>query len=154
MAKYPDVEVKVLMYADPDMPVKVRTALAAGGECDTFAMLNLQSGWFMANGLVEEIMPSAFGKETVQEVVDMWEKDAFKKVGGFYNGTYYGIPHEMSNYAAWINTAYMKEAGLDPEKDIPKTWEEFVEVAKKMTKKEGEVILPAFARYDIHAPRF
>ncbi|MCP4398758.1 MAG: extracellular solute-binding protein [bacterium] len=63
-----------------------------------------------------------------------------KKWGGFYNGKYYGIPHEMSNYVAWINTAYMKEAGLDPEKDIPKTWEEFVEVGKKMTKRDGEVI--------------
>ncbi len=141
MEKYPDVEVKVLMYADADMPVKVRTALAAGGECDTFAMPNMQSAWFMANGLTEEIMPSAFGKETVEEVVDMWEEGAFKKVGGFYNGTYYGIPHEMSNYVAWINTAHMKEAGLDPEKDIPTTWEEFVEVGKKMTKRDGQVIV-------------
>ncbi len=140
MEQNPDVEVKVLMYADADMPTKVRTALAAGGECDTFAMPNMQSAWFMANGLTEEIMPSAFGKETVEEVVDMWEEGAFKKVGGFYNGKYYGIPHEMSNYVAWINTAYMKEAGLDPEKDIPKTWEEFVEVGKKMTKRDGEVI--------------
>jgi multiple sugar transport system substrate-binding protein len=139
MEQNPDVEVKVLLYADADMPTKVRTALAAGGECDTFAMPNMQSAWFMANDLAEEIMPSAFGKETIEEVVDMWEKDAFKKVGGFYNGKYYGIPHEMSNYVAWINTAHMKEAGLDPEKDIPKTWEEFVEVCKKMTKREGGV---------------
>ncbi|MCP4398759.1 MAG: extracellular solute-binding protein [bacterium] len=82
MEQNPDVEVKVLMYADADMPTKVRTALAAGGECDTFAMPNMQSAWFMANGLTEEIMPSAFGKETVEEVVDMWEEGAFKKVGG------------------------------------------------------------------------
>lgn len=140
MEQNPDVEVKVLMYADADMPTKVRTALAAGGECDTFAMPNMQSAWFMANGVTAEIMPSAFGKETVQEVVDMWEEGAFKKVGGFYNGTYYGIPHEMSNYVAWINTAYMKEAGLDPAKDIPTTWDEFVEVGKKMTKRDGQVI--------------
>ncbi|GAK59837.1 extracellular solute-binding protein family 1 [Candidatus Vecturithrix granuli] len=141
MEKYPDVEVKVLFYADADMPTKVRTVLAAGGECDTFAMPNMQSAWFMANDLAEEVMPSAFGKQTIEEVVDMWEKDAFIKVGGYYNGKYYGIPHEMSNYAAWINTAYMKEAGLDPEKDIPKTWEEFVEVCQKMTKRDGQVIV-------------
>lgn len=141
MEKYPDVEVKVLLYADADMPTKVRTALAAGGECDTFAMPEMQSAWFMANGLVEEIMPSAFGKETVEEVVAMWEDGAFQKVGGFYEGKYYGIPHEMSNYVAWINTAPMKEAGLDPEKDIPETWEEFVEVCQKMTKREDGVIV-------------
>ncbi len=139
MAEHPNVQIKVLMYADADMPTKVRTALAAGGEIDTFAMPNMQSGWFMANNTCAEIMPSAFGKQTVQEVIDMWEKGAVKKVGGFYSDIYYGIPHEMSNYVAWINTAHMREAGLDPETDIPKTWKEFVSVCKKMTKDEGGV---------------
>ncbi|HDN85369.1 MAG: hypothetical protein DRP84_10690 [Spirochaetes bacterium] len=141
MAKYPNVEVKVLLYPDPDLPTKVRTAIAAGGDIDTFAMWNGQSGWFMGNGLCAEIIPSAFGKKTVQEVVNMWEKGAIKKTGGFYNGKYYGIPHEMSNYVAWINTAHMKEAGLDPKTDIPKTWEEFVDVCKKMTVRKGGVIV-------------
>jgi len=154
MAKYPNVEVKLLMYADADMPTKVRIALAAGGECDTFAMPNIQSPWFMANETVEEIMPSAFGKQTVQEVIDMWEKDAVKKTGGFYNGVYYGIPHEMSNYAAWINIAHMKEAGLNPETDIPKTWEEFVDVCKKMTKDEGGVRVRNGFAINLKAPVF
>jgi len=139
MAEHPNVEIKFLMYADADVPTKVRTALAAGGECDTFIMGNFQSAWFMENGLVEEIMPSAFGKQTVGEVVDMWEKDAIEKTGGFYKGKYYGLPYEMSNYVAWINTAHMKEAGLSPETDIPKTWEDFAVVCRKMTKDEGGI---------------
>ncbi len=139
MTKYPNVEVKFLMYADADLPTKVRTALVAGSEIDTFNIGSFQSTWFMENRLVEEIMPSAFGKQTVQEVIDMWEKDAIKKTGGFYEGKYYGLPSEMSNYAAWINIAHMREAGLNPETDIPKTWGDFVDAAKKMTKDEGGV---------------
>lgn len=139
MAQHPNVEIKFLMYADADVPTKVRTAIAAGGECDTFIMSNFQSPWFIENGVCAEIMPSAFGKQTIQEVVDIWEKDAIKKVGGFYEGKYYGLPYEMSNYAAWINKAHMIEAGLSPKTDIPKTWQEFVDVCKKMTKDEGRV---------------
>ena len=46
----------------------------------------------------------------------------------------------MSNYAAWINTAHMREAGLDPKKDIPKSWQDFKRVAKLMTVKNSGVI--------------
>ena len=59
MAKHPNVKVKIQLYADADMPTKVRTALTAGGDVDTFAMPNMQSPWFMANDSVAEIMQSA-----------------------------------------------------------------------------------------------
>jgi len=146
MAKNPNVEIDILFYPDPDVPTKVRTAIVGGGEMDCFSLSNFESTWFMENNTVEEIMPSAFGKQSVQEVVDMWEPGSFKTTGGFYNDKYYGVPDELSNYAAWINTAYMKEAGLDPAKDIPTTWDEFVNVAKKMTvKKNGTITRNGFA---------
>jgi len=141
MEKYPNVKVEIMFFADPDMPTKVRTALLGGGGMDTFAMPNMQSAWFMANGLCTEIIPSAFGKETIEEVVDMWEEGSLQKCGGFYDGKYYGIPFEMSSYVAWINKAHMKEAGLDPETNIPKTWSEFVDVCKKMTVWRNDVIV-------------
>ena len=139
MAENPNVEIKIQLVADADMPTKVRTALTGNG-VDTFAMPNMQSPWFMANGTTAEIIPSAFGKSTVQEVVDMWLPGSIKKTGGFYEGKYYGIPHEMSNYAAWVNTAHMKAAGLDPVRDIPKTWQEFKLIGKILTKKNNGVI--------------
>ena len=112
MSENPNVEIKIQLVADADMPTKVRTALTANG-VETFAMPNMQSPWFMANGTTAEIIPSAFGKNSIQEVVDMWLPGAIKKTGGFYEGKYYGIPHEMSNYAAWINIDHMKNAGLE-----------------------------------------
>ena len=95
MSENPNVEIKIQLVADADMPTKVRTALTANG-VETFAMPNMQSPWFMANGTTAEIIPSAFGKNSIQEVVDMWLPGAIKKTGGFYEGKYYGIPHEMS----------------------------------------------------------
>lgn len=154
MKENPNVEVKVLFYADPDLAVKVREVLTVGGECDTFAINNFESAWFLENDLVEEIMPSAFGKETVEEVVDMWVPGSIQRAGGFYNGKYYGIPHELSNYVAWINVAHMKEVGLDPEKDIPETWDEFIDVCKKLTKVEGGIIARSGFATNIKAPIF
>ena len=138
MSENPNVEIKIQLVADADMPTKVRTALTANG-VETFAMPNMQSPWFMANGTTAEIIPSAFGKNSIQEVVDMWLPGAIKKTGGFYEGKYYGIPHEMSNYAAWVNIDHMKKAGLDP-KDIPTTWQEFKLLGKILTEKNGDQI--------------
>jgi len=130
MAANPNVEVKVLFFRDPDMVTKVRTTLAASSELDTFAMQGKLSPWFMSMGVVEEIMPSAFDKKSVDEVVDLWKPGVMKKCGGFWQGKYYGIPFELSSYVAWINTAQMREAGLNPEKDIPKTWDQFAAVGR------------------------
>ena len=138
-AKNPNVEVRVLYLPDADRAAKIRTALAANGEIDSFALSNGEAAEFHEAKQMVEIVPAGFGKKTVKEVVDMWTPGAIETCGGEWKGKYYGIPFELSNYVAWINTSFMKEAGLNPATDKPKTWDEFVTVAKKLSKDEGGV---------------
>jgi ABC-type glycerol-3-phosphate transport system substrate-binding protein len=137
--EHPNVEVKLLLFADADRATKIRTALTSEGEIDSFALANMESPEFHAAGMMQPIMPEGFGKDSVQEVVDMWQPGSIKVCGGVWDGEYYGIPFELSNYVGWINKTHMKEAGLDPQNDIPETWEEFASATKKMTKDEGGV---------------
>ncbi len=137
--KHPNVEVKLLLLPDADRAKKIRTALAANGEIDSFALNNGESAEFLSEGQMVEIMPKAFGKKTVDEVVKMWTPGAIKTSGGYWKGKYYGIPFELSNYVAWINIAYMKDAGLSPATDKPKTWGDFVNVGRKLVKEKGGV---------------
>ncbi|MBE3086219.1 MAG: extracellular solute-binding protein, partial [Bacteroidetes bacterium] len=122
MAKNPNVEVEVLFLREPDLVVKVKSLIASGSGIDCFSTNCFEARWFLENDTVEEIMPSAFGKQSVQEVVDMWREGSFKASGLIMSGKYYGIPFEYGGVGGLINTAYMKEAGLDPVKDIPTTW--------------------------------
>jgi len=137
MADNPDVEVRMVLLPDGDRVNIIRTVLAAGGSIDSFALNNGESAEFLSAGMAVPIIPSAFGKKTVDEVVKMWTPGAIATCGGTWDGKYYGIPFELSDYVAWINTADMKAAGLNPAKDKPKTWDQFVEVAKKLKKVEG-----------------
>jgi ABC-type glycerol-3-phosphate transport system substrate-binding protein len=137
-AKHPDVEVELLLLPDADRSTKIRTALAADGEIDSFALNNGESAEFLEAGQMVPIEPKGFGKSTVQEVVDMWNPGAIETCGGTWEGTYYGIPFELSNYVAWMNVAFMKEAGLNPAAK-PKSWEQFVTVGKRLVKQEGGV---------------
>ena len=52
-------------------------------------------------------------------------------------GNLVSIPYSISNPIMFINKDLFREAGLDPETDIPKTWDEVYETAKIITEKTG-----------------
>ena len=141
MAKNPDVEVKMVLLPDGDRPNIIRTVLAANGTIDSMALNNGDAAEFLSAGQAIPLIPAAFGKKSVADVVKMWTPGAIETCGGYWDGQYYGVPFELSNYVAWINIADMKEAGLNPAKDKPKTWDQFVEVAKKMMKVQGGTVV-------------
>ncbi len=132
MADNPDVEVKMVLLPDGDRVNIIRTVLAAGGSIDSFALNNGEAAEFLSAGMAVPLIPSAFGKKSVTDVVKMWNPGAIETCGGYWDGQYYGVPFELSNYVGWINIADMKAAGLNPAKDKPKTWEQFAAVGKKL----------------------
>ena len=136
--KHPDVEVKLVLVPDGDRPTIIRTVLAANGQIDAMSLTNGDSAEFLSAGQAVPIDPKAFGKSSVADVVKMWTPGSIESCGGYWDGQYYGIPYEQSNYVAWINTAFMKQAGLT-NKDLPKTWADFVAVAKKLVKVQDGV---------------
>jgi multiple sugar transport system substrate-binding protein len=139
--KHPEVEVKLLLLPDGDKANIIRTVLAANGQIDSFGLSNAESPEFLAAGQAVPIIPAAFGKSSIDEVLKMWTPGALETCGGYWDGKYYGIPEQLSDYVLWINTAFMKEAGLNPDKDMPKTWADFVTVTKKMVKTQDGVIV-------------
>jgi ABC-type glycerol-3-phosphate transport system substrate-binding protein len=50
---------------------------------------------------------------------------------GYIDGKYYGIPDQTTCVAMFYNKKLFRKAGLEPK--VPETWEEFVEVGKKLT---------------------
>ena len=48
------------------------------------------------------------------------------------DGKFRGLPDQTTCFAMFYNKKLFREAGLDPEQ-FPKTWEEFIEVGKKLT---------------------
>jgi multiple sugar transport system substrate-binding protein len=140
-AKHPGVEVKLVMLPDADRANVIRTVLASNGQIDSFGLSNSESAEFFKGNQMVPIIPASFGKSSVDEVTKMWVPGSFETLGAANDGKYYGIPFELSNFVAWINTAYMKEAGLDPKKDKPKTWDDFAAIGAKLAKRQGGVMV-------------
>ena len=63
----------------------------------------------------------------------------------------YGVPTEVSNWACFANNAIWREAGLDPDKDWPKTWEAVPAVAEKLTQRDANGV-PRRRGFDFNWP--
>lgn len=65
--------------------------------------------------------------------------------GFTWNNTLYALPTEVSNYALYINKLHFIEAGLNPAKDYPRTWDDIVALSKKLLiVKNGKVLRRGF----------
>jgi len=56
------------------------------------------------------------------------------------DGDIYGLPLEITNMALYVNRKMLKDAGLDPDKDAPKTWEDVLALSEKLVKRNGQII--------------
>jgi multiple sugar transport system substrate-binding protein len=119
----PSIKVKYLPVEWGVLPTKIKTSIAAGSGPDLFNFFGSYAAELMSKHYVAPVDLKAFGLKNGKK--DLLAKYLPAVVNGYSVGsTVYGIPHEVSNHAFWINTDYFKAAGLDPVKDFPKTYDD------------------------------
>jgi multiple sugar transport system substrate-binding protein len=117
---------------------KVLTAFAAMKGPDIFNMEAEDEWQYIEGGRVAPVDLQAIGYSSYKALQDDYLPVTFN--GALYEGKIYGLPLEITNWCIYINNKYYREVGLDPARDYPKTWEQMVTVAEKLTIREGEVI--------------
>jgi len=133
MKANPNVEVDYQVIPGEDYDAKLRTALAAGTGPDVFAQWNGDVGTFYAEKTIVPVNAEAMGYGSQKEVTDQYIAPENILQGATFDGQLYGIPNEVSIYACYANNDMFKAAGLDADKDFPKTWEDMLDVAQKLT---------------------
>lgn len=124
----PDITVKMTHFPYADYRTKVAAAIPAGEGPDVvqlfYGWLNDYSEANLIQPLPTENFPVAEIDETFFPMVQAMKRD----------GKYYALPTAVRSLALFYNTRLFDEAGIDAP---PKTLDELVEVAKKLTKKDG-----------------
>ena len=127
-------------------------AIAAGNSPDVFDFNYRQSGTFIEKGFIRPLdnfirddITSDQAKESGEYdsnimykeelLARVWPKvmDATHTLGPDGKKHYYFLPRSYDVRVMCYNKQLFQEAGLDPIKDVPKTWEELFEVGKKLT---------------------
>ncbi|MBI3957982.1 MAG: extracellular solute-binding protein [Chloroflexi bacterium] len=137
MEQNPNIEVEYEVIPS-DFDAKLRTALAAGTGPDLFAQWNGDIGTFYAQDAIVPVNAEALGFGSQKELMDLYVSPDNTLQGAMFDGKLYGIPNEVSIYACYVNKKLFEEAGLDADAHFPETWEEMVDVATKLTKRDAD----------------
>jgi ABC-type glycerol-3-phosphate transport system substrate-binding protein len=121
------VRAEVIEYSG--WQTKYLTAFASGNGPDIF--LANQSDYALEGGTNPIALPFP------EDLNKIWT-DALAslyKNGGMFNGKRYGFPAEGGSLQyLYVNSDHFKEIGLDAAKDYPKTIDQFLAIAQKLTK--------------------
>jgi multiple sugar transport system substrate-binding protein len=117
---------------------KILTAFAARKGPDIFNIGAEEEWQYIIGERVAPVDLEAIGYSSYQALQDDYLPVTFN--GALYEGKIYGLPLEITNWCIYVNNKYYREVGLDPATDYPRTWEQMVTVAEKLTIREGEVI--------------
>src|SRR6202023_591426 len=100
---------------------------------------------YMGANVLAPVNPAVWGVSTTQQLLD---QNYFPNVMNplVKDGQLYGIPNQMNATSLMINTRLFQEAGLDPIKDAPKTWDDVANLDTILTKRDagGHIIQKGF----------
>lgn len=129
----PDIKVQYEVIPVAEYSTKLITAFAAGSGPDLFNNSSTLAAQYFAAKILAPVDYAAMG---LKDQPALEGKYATGLDGIRFQGKLYGVPTEVSNWACFANNAIWKEAGLDPAKDWPKTWEALPAVAEKLTQRD------------------
>jgi len=135
---YPNVEIKRVVNEGSKMGDLVLTAFAARSGPDIFNLPIEQQYGYVVNHRVAPVDYKALGYKSLVELKADYAENTFDPVT--MNGQIYGLPLEITNWCIFINKKVFRSAGLDPEKDYPKTWEEMADISEKLVIRNGDII--------------
>jgi multiple sugar transport system substrate-binding protein len=150
MEKYPNITIDFQWFPFTDLGKKVTVGFATGTAPDGFTT----GDWLMPTWLARDLIVPLDVQELGYSSTKAFREDfpAAFVAGSFKDGKVYGFPIWFYGYLNYLNTKHFKEVGLDPEKDQPQTWEQLGQVAKKLTKKEGDKFIRQGFKFAMHAP--
>lgn len=137
-AQNPDIAITRVTHPSDPLAQLILTAFAANRGPDMFNMDISNEYPYIVNERVAPVNPEALGFDSVEAVYDAYLDNMLDPVT--YEGQLFGVPLELTNWSIFLNRNVFVDAGLDPDTDYPKTWEEVMEVSEKLVLRDGEII--------------
>ena len=136
---YPNVKIKRVVNEASKMGDLILTAFSANNAPDLFNLPIEQEYGYMIHQRLAPVNYAAIGYKDAQDLIDRYQDGTFDPIS--MDGVIYGLPLELTNWSIYINDRVFRDAGLDPDKDWPRTWEEMADISEKLVLRDGEVVL-------------
>ncbi|UCD80872.1 MAG: sugar ABC transporter substrate-binding protein, partial [Desulfobacterales bacterium] len=150
--KYPNIKVVMEPVSYGEKETKYTVESAAGRAPDVFHVHAFSLPMFFSKGFAKELTP--FIEKEGAGFLDAWYPLPLELMT--YNGKIHAMPGDYMTMVLFYNSEMFKAAGLDPDKS-PKTWDEFLVYAQKLTRDtdgDGKVDQWGFGTVGAKSPGF
>ena len=150
--QHPNIKVVLEPVSYKEKETKYTVESTAGRAPDVFHVHAFSLPMFFGKGFAKELTP--FIAKEDSQFLDAWYPLPLKLMK--YNGKVHALPGDYMTMVLFYNTQMFKDAGLDPNKP-PKTWEEFLAYAKKLTRDtngDGKIDQWGFGTVGAKSPGF
>ncbi|WP_040949699.1 ABC transporter substrate-binding protein [Gorillibacterium massiliense] len=146
---HPGVKVKIIMTTADQYATKLKASITGKSVPDVFYYDPGDLRAYVNSGTLLDLTPYV-EKNTNIDINNIWPYGVnFYRYDGNVvgKGNIYGLPKDVGPFAFGYNKTMFEKAGIPlPDKDKPYTWEEFIDVSKKLTKDtNGDGKLDQFA---------
>ncbi len=131
----PGLTINYQTFPTDEYLTKLKAALATGSGPDAFDLFDGDLLSYYNQKQLAPVNPAAFNFKSMEELKGAWLQGSLD--GSTFNGRIYQMPMEFNTFCLFVNTDLYKQAGLDPDKDYPKTWDELASVGQKIAKWSG-----------------
>lgn len=138
-AAHPGVRIIRVTYPSTQVAESLFAAFAANQGPQIFHTQLEDSYAFVANGLVAPVSLEALGAASTRQILERYVPGSLDPV--FIDDTLYGIPLELLNWSIYINDRIFRDAGLDPDRDYPRTWEDMVWLSERIVRRDDGGII-------------
>ncbi|MGH0053405.1 MAG: extracellular solute-binding protein [Sphaerochaetaceae bacterium] len=139
MAANPNITVVRTTQSSAKQIELVQTAFAANQGPDMFNLPIENQFAYISNYRVAPVDYQAAGYANKEDLLDTYVDGVLDTVT--VDGEVYGLPLELTNWAIYVNKKVFRDAGLDPETDYPKTWEEMADVSEQLVIRDGDILI-------------
>ncbi len=132
---HPNVKINPTIAAQTDLNQKLTVALATGAGPDIIDQdISFFPAYYQKNTL-EPLNLDVFCSKSTADVQKAYVAGGLD--GVTFDGKIYGLPYQSNSMSMFLNNDIFKEAGLDPVKDAPKTWDDMKTLGAKLMKKDA-----------------
>lgn len=124
----PDIEIEIQSVPFDEYLKRILISHTSGVISDVYILYSLW-GVQLSDSMILDQVP----KDIVEKVKSDFVRPAID--GATIDGKIWGVPIEVDNYALVFNKKLLKEAGFT---NPPETWDELVEMAPKLTKRNPD----------------
>ncbi len=114
---------------------KLSAALSTKSAADMFTVIDTLLPSFTTKDVLAPIRPEWLGYKNLDDMKKAYLPGALD--GYIHDGKLYAVPMIAATFSLYLNRKHFQEAGLDPDKDYPRTWEDIGRVGQKLVKMQG-----------------